>query len=59
MQLGPVRQALRRVDPATAAEVSTLYSSIGLAFLPSQVGAVLLGASVCWHWRWRPSASTG
>ena len=44
MQLGPVRQALRRVDPATAAEVSTLYSSIGLAFLPSQVGAALLGA---------------
>ena len=25
-------------------EVSTLYSSIGLAFLPSQVGAVLMGA---------------
>src|SRR4029077_1261669 len=44
MQLGPVRQGLRRVDPATAAEVSTLYSSIGLAFLPSQVGAALLGA---------------
>jgi putative ABC transport system permease protein len=39
-----VRQALRRVDPGTAAEVSTLYSSIGLAFLPSQVGAVLLGS---------------
>jgi predicted permease len=44
LQLGPVRQALRRVDPATAAEVSTLYSSIGLAFLPSRVGAVLLGS---------------
>jgi len=44
LQLGAVRQALRRVDPDAAAEVSTLYSSIGLAFLPSQVGAVLLGS---------------
>ena len=33
-----------RVDPSAAAEVSTLYSSIGLAFLPSQVGAALLGS---------------
>jgi len=27
-----------------AAEVETMYSSIGLAFLPGQVGAVLLGS---------------
>jgi hypothetical protein len=44
LQLQPVREALRRVDPAAAADVSTLYSSIGLAFLPSQVGAALLGS---------------
>ena len=44
LQLDAVRRALRQVDPSVAAEVSTLYSSIGLAFLPSQVGAVLLGS---------------
>ena len=43
-QLEPVRRALRRVEPMAGLEVQTLYSSIGLAFLPSQVGAVLLGS---------------
>lgn len=43
-QLQAVRDALRRVEPAAGSEVSTLYSSIGLAFLPSQVGAALLGS---------------
>jgi ABC-type antimicrobial peptide transport system permease subunit len=43
-QLDPVRQVLRRIEPAAGAEVATLYSSIGLAFLPSQIGAVLLGS---------------
>ena len=43
-QLDPVRQVLRRVEPAAGLEVATLYSSIGLAFLPSQVGAVLMGS---------------
>jgi ABC-type antimicrobial peptide transport system permease subunit len=38
-----VRAALRRVEPNAGLEVATLYSSIGLAFLPSQVGAALLG----------------
>jgi putative ABC transport system permease protein len=42
-QLAAVRQALRRVEPGAGIEVSTLYSSIGLAFLPSQVGAALMG----------------
>jgi len=42
-QLRAVHDALRRVEPNAGLEVSTLYSSIGLAFLPSQVGAVLLG----------------
>jgi predicted permease len=44
MQLEPVRQALRRVEPGAGAEVSTLYASIAMAFLPSQIGAVLLGS---------------
>ncbi len=43
-QLDAVRQALRRVEPGAGTEVATLYSSIGLAFLPSQVGAALLGS---------------
>jgi len=43
MQLQAVRAALRRAEPNAGLEVATLYSSIGLAFLPSQVGAALLG----------------
>jgi predicted lysophospholipase L1 biosynthesis ABC-type transport system permease subunit len=43
-QLAPMRDALRQVEPAAAVEVSTLFSSIGLAFLPSQIGAVLMGS---------------
>ncbi|MGH9720260.1 MAG: ADOP family duplicated permease [Bryobacteraceae bacterium] len=42
-QLAPVREALRRIEPNAGIEVATLYSSIGLAFLPSQVGAALMG----------------
>jgi predicted permease len=42
-QLQAVRAALRRLEPNAGLEVATLYSSIGLAFLPSQVGAALLG----------------
>jgi ABC-type antimicrobial peptide transport system permease subunit len=42
-QLGPVRETLRRIEPNAGIEVATLYSSIGLAFLPSQVGAALMG----------------
>ena len=44
-QLPAVRRALRQVEPGAGIEVSTLYSSIGLAFLPSQVGAVLMGGT--------------
>jgi putative ABC transport system permease protein len=43
-QLNAVRETLRRVEPNAGLEVSTLYSSIGFAILPSQVGAVLMGA---------------
>ena len=43
-QLTAVKQALRRVEQGAAVDVTTLYSSIGLAFLPSQIGAALLGS---------------
>ncbi|MGJ5815577.1 ADOP family duplicated permease [Paludibaculum fermentans] len=43
-RLAPVRDILHRLEPSSGIEVATLYSSIGLAFLPSQVGAGLLGA---------------
>jgi len=43
-QLEAVRQALRGLEPGAGIKVATLYSSIGLAFLPSQVGAVLMGS---------------
>jgi predicted permease len=43
-QLRAVHAALRRVEPNAGLEVATLYSSIGLAFLPSQAGAALLGS---------------
>jgi predicted permease len=41
-QLTQVRKVLRGVEPAAGLEVATMFSSIGLAFLPSQVGAVLM-----------------
>ncbi len=44
-QLEPVRKALRRAEPAAGLEVATLYSSIGFALLPSQVGAALMGSA--------------
>jgi predicted permease len=43
MQLQAVHAALRRVEPNAGLEVATLFASIGLAFLPSQAGAALLG----------------
>ena len=42
-QVNAIREALRQVDPAVGIEVSTLYSAIGFAFLPSQLGAGLMG----------------
>jgi len=42
-QLRAVHAALRRVEPNAGLNVATLYSSIGLAFFPSQIGAALLG----------------
>jgi predicted permease len=43
-QLAAVQAALRQVEPNAGLEVATLFSSIGIAFLPSQVGAVLMGS---------------
>ena len=45
LQLDPVRRTLHAIEPMAGAEVNTLYSSIGLAFLPSQVGALLMGST--------------
>jgi putative ABC transport system permease protein len=42
-QLQAVKRALRTVEPGAGLEVATMYSSIGMAFLPSQVGAALMG----------------
>lgn len=44
LELDAVRRTLHRIDPMASAEVETMYSSIGFAFLPSQVGAVLLSS---------------
>ena len=44
LELDAVRHTLRRIEPMAGTQVETMYSSIGLAFLPSQVGAVLLGS---------------
>jgi predicted permease len=43
-QLAAVRQALRWAEPAAGLEVETMFSAIGFAFLPSQIGAVLMGS---------------
>jgi ABC-type antimicrobial peptide transport system permease subunit len=43
-QLSAVRQALRQAEPAAGLEVETMFSAIGFAFLPSQVGAALMGS---------------
>jgi predicted permease len=45
LQLDAVRRTLHRTEPMAGAEVNTMYSSIGLAFLPSQVGALLMGST--------------
>ncbi|HEY3453306.1 MAG TPA: ADOP family duplicated permease [Bryobacteraceae bacterium] len=44
-QLEAVRRVLRRIEPEAGTEVSTMYASIGLAFLPSQIGAALMGGA--------------
>ena len=43
-QLKAIDRALRRVEPNAGVETETLFSSIGFAFLPSQISAAVLGS---------------
>jgi predicted permease len=43
-QVKAVQQTLRSTEPASGIEVETMFRAIGFAFLPSQVGAVLMGS---------------
>jgi predicted permease len=43
-QLTAIRAALREAEPAAGLEVETMFSAIGFAFLPSRVGAALMGS---------------
>ncbi|HEV2445220.1 MAG TPA: FtsX-like permease family protein, partial [Candidatus Sulfopaludibacter sp.] len=45
LQLEAVRRTLHGIEPMAGAQVQTMYASIGLAFLPSQVGAALMGST--------------
>ena len=44
-QLSAVRQVLRSAEPGAGLEVQTLFSAIGFAFLPSRIGAALMGST--------------
>jgi predicted permease len=44
-QLAAVRQTLRQAEPSAGLEVETMFAGIGFAFLPSQVGAALMGSA--------------
>ncbi len=43
-QLAAVRQALRQEELSAGLEVETMFAGIGFAFLPSQIGAALMGS---------------
>ncbi|HUP02721.1 MAG TPA: ADOP family duplicated permease, partial [Bryobacteraceae bacterium] len=43
-QLTAVRKALRAVEPEAGIQVETMFSAIDFAFLPSQIGAALMGS---------------
>ena len=45
LQLDAVRRVMHGIEPMAGAQIETMFASIGLAFLPSQVGAVLLGST--------------
>ena len=45
LQLEAVRSTLHRIEPMAGSQVAPMYASIGLAFLPSQVGALLMGST--------------
>jgi predicted permease len=44
-QLEAIRRTLHGIEPMAGSQVETMYGSIGLAFLPSQVGALLMGST--------------
>ncbi len=44
LQLTAMRRALRQAEPAAGVEVETMFSAIGFAFLPSRIGAALMGS---------------
>jgi predicted permease len=44
LQLEAVRRTLHRIEPMAGVEVNPMYA-IGLAFLPSQIGALLMGST--------------
>ena len=43
-QIAAIRQTLRQAEPSAGLEVETMFAGIGFAFLPSQVGAALMGS---------------
>jgi predicted permease len=43
-QIGAIRETLRQAEPSAGLEVETMFAGIGFAFLPSQVGAALMGS---------------
>ena len=43
-QIPSIQRTLRAAEPAAGLEVETMYSAVGFAFLPSQVGAILMGS---------------
>ena len=44
-QLKAVQQTLRSAEYSAGLEVQTMFSAIGFAFLPSQIGALLMGST--------------
>jgi predicted permease len=42
--LAPVRRVIGQLDPSTAVDVRTMRSTLAFAFLPSRVGAVVVGS---------------
>jgi len=44
LQLTAMRRALRQAEPAAGLQVETMFSAIGFAFLPSRIGAALMGS---------------
>jgi len=50
----PIQEILGQLDPAAAIETKPMIRALGLALLPSQAGAAMLGTTGCSLWYWRP-----